>query len=76
MWKETYFIVQGYRDTKDRFIIGDVEEIIIQLEDNQMTVQTMMGSKHVQEIRGDVEKWEKKLFYISNVIDEWLIFQR
>lgn len=41
-----------------------------------MTVQTMMGSKHVVEIRDDVENWEKRLGYISDVIDEWLVFQR
>lgn len=41
-----------------------------------MTVQTMMGSKHVVEIRDDVETWEKRLGYISDVIDEWLVFQR
>lgn len=35
-----------------------------------------MGSKHVSEIRGQVEDWEKKLGYIGDVIDEWLTFQR
>ena len=34
----------------------------------------MMGSKHVTEIRAMVEEWEKKLGYISDVIDEWLTF--
>jgi dynein heavy chain len=46
------------------------------LEDNQMTVQTSMGSKFVAEIRDLVEFWEKKLAYISDVIDEWLVFQK
>jgi dynein heavy chain len=41
-----------------------------------MSVQTMMGSKHVVEIRDEVEVWEKRLGYISDVIDEWLVFQR
>lgn len=41
-----------------------------------MSVQTMMGSKHVVEIRDEVEIWEKRLGYISDVIDEWLVFQR
>lgn len=34
----------------------------------------MMGSKHVVEIRDTVEEWEKRLGYISDVIDEWLVF--
>lgn len=36
----------------------------------------MMGSKYVTEIRPKVEEWEKNLGYISDVIDEWLTFQR
>jgi hypothetical protein len=40
-----------------------------------MTVSTMMGSKYVNEIRGQVESWEIKLGYISDVIDEWMSFQ-
>jgi len=36
----------------------------------------MMGSKYVAEIRARVEEWEKHLGYISDVIDEWLTFQR
>jgi dynein heavy chain len=35
-----------------------------------------MGSKYVAEIRDDVEQWEKRLGYISDVIDEWLVFQK
>lgn len=73
---EAIFTVLSYRDSKDRFIIGDVEDTIAQLEDNQMSIQTMMGSKYVAEIRSKVEEWEKHLGYISDVIDEWLTFQR
>jgi dynein heavy chain len=28
LWKETYFTVMGYRDTKDRFIITEIDDII------------------------------------------------
>jgi len=41
-----------------------------------MTVQTSMGSKYVAEIRPAVEVWEKRLGYISDCLDEWLIFQK
>ena len=75
-WNETVFPISGYRDTKDRFILGDIEDLMTQLEDDQMTVSTMMGSKFVAEIRDEVEEWEKKLGYIQAIIDEWLVFQR
>lgn len=73
---QAVFTVLPYRDSKDRFIIGDIEDTIAQLEDNQMSIQTMMGSKYVAEIRAAVELWEKHLGYITDVIDEWLTFQR
>jgi dynein heavy chain len=36
----------------------------------------MLGSKHVTEIRAEVEEWERKLSNISDVIDEWLNCQK
>ena len=76
LWAETNFVCRQYRDTKDRFFITEIDDLITQLEDNQMTIQTSMGSKFVAEIRDQVEEWEKKLGYISDCIDEWLIFQK
>jgi len=75
-WEETSFTVRPYRDTKDRFFITEIDDLITTLEDNQMTIQTSMGSKYVAEIRDEVEQWEKRLGYISDVIDEWLVFQK
>lgn len=76
MWQETAFVCRGYRDTKDRYFITEIEDLLLQLEDNMMLIQTSMGSKYVAEIRDEVEKWEKKLAYISDCIDEWLVFQK
>jgi dynein heavy chain, axonemal len=75
-WEEINFTVVGYRDTKDRYIITEVEDLITQLEDDTMTVSTMMGSKFVAEIKSSVEQMEKKLVYLAYLIDEWLKFQR
>ena len=75
-WALLEFCVSQYRDTKDRFIIKEVEDVITQLEDDIMSVSAMMGSRYVNEIRGEVEDWERKLGYLSDTIDEWLTFQR
>jgi dynein heavy chain len=37
---------------------------------------TEIGSKFVNEIRSFVAWWEKRLSYISDLLDEWLIFQK
>lgn len=78
IWDELCFVVMNYRDTKDRFLITEIDDIITQLEDHQMSVQTMMGNRYVNEpsIKALVEEWEKRLSYISDVIEEWLAFQR
>ena len=46
-WAVREFFVAPYRDTKDRFIIKEVEEVISDLEDDIMTVSGMMGSRFV-----------------------------
>jgi dynein heavy chain len=57
-WDELEFVVIPYRDFKDKFLISGVDDLIMQLEDDQMTVGTMMGSKFVAEVRDDVEEME------------------
>jgi dynein heavy chain len=50
-WGELKFIVNSYREAKDKFIIGSVEEIMQTLDDHQLKIQSMMGSRYVAEIR-------------------------
>ena len=73
---ETDFTVVPYRDSNNYSIIKEVEDVIEQLENDSMKISTLLGSKHVKDIRDDVESWERKLGYISYVIDEWLAFQK
>lgn len=56
VWATMEFIVVNYRDIKDKFILGTIEEIMMRLEDDQVSIQTMLGSKNVHEIRAGVEE--------------------
>ena len=56
IWGSIEFIVVNYQDIKDKFILGTIEEIMIRLEDDQVSIQTMLGSKNVHEIRADIEE--------------------
>jgi len=56
VWATMEFIVINYRDIKDKFILGTIEEIMMRLEDDQVSIQTMLGSKNVHEIRSSVEE--------------------
>lgn len=75
-WQELNFIVNPYREYKDKFIMGSVEDVMQALDDHQLKIQSMLGSRYVGEIRESVEVWEKKLLLISEIIDEWLTCQR
>ena len=70
------FQVKSYRDSKDVFILGGLDEVIALLEDNQALLQTMLASRFVAGIRQQVEIWDKKLGLLSETLDEWLAVQR
>ena len=69
-WDGTNFELSNYREQKDKFYITKVEDMLTQLEDHQVLVQTMLGNRHVAEIRGYIEDWDKKLRLVQDVIDE------
>ena len=75
-WAVTDFIIKGYREQKNVFTLGSLEEINVQLEDHQVTLQTMMGSRYIMGVRDAVELWAKRLSLLSDTIDEWVAVQR
>jgi len=46
------------------------------LEDNQVALQTMLGSRFISGVQSLVEVWEKKLSLLSETLDEWVTCQR
>ena len=45
------FIVLSHRDQYGTYVLGSLEEIFLLLEDNQVTLQTMLGSRFVRDIQ-------------------------
>ncbi|KAI9348792.1 dynein heavy chain and region D6 of dynein motor-domain-containing protein [Zopfochytrium polystomum] len=76
LWSETEFIVLPYRDSKDVFILGSVEDIQTQLEDSQVTIATIKSSRFIGPIKSEVERWDKQLSLFSETLEAWLICQR
>lgn len=70
------FEVVDYRDGGDLFILGSVEGVSVLLEDNQVTLQTILGSRFVKGIREKVDLWDGKLRLLSDVLEEWILCQR
>ncbi|CAG9821168.1 unnamed protein product [Phaedon cochleariae] len=73
----TFNVHKHLKGNEDRgYIIGATDEIVQILEDNSMNLQSMAGSQFVGPFLGQVQKWEKALANIGEVIDEWLAVQR
>ena len=53
-WEETAFTTLNHRDQPGVFILGGLEEILMVLEDNQVTLQTMMGSRFIMGVKDEV----------------------
>ncbi|XP_022902554.2 dynein axonemal heavy chain 10 [Onthophagus taurus] len=77
-WADMNFTVfKHMRGTEERgFTLGPVDDILLILEDNSMNLQSMSGSQYVGPFLPIVQKWEKNLSLVSEVIDEWFLVQR
>jgi dynein heavy chain len=75
-WEKQSFSVLNHRDQHGLFILGSLEEIFTLLEDNQVSLQTMLGSRYIRGVQERVDEWEKKLAVLSETLDEWLVCQR
>ena len=75
-WATIEFTLNPYKDSKDVFILGAVDEVIVALEDSMVTMTTITASRYVGGIRAEVEKMEKALKLFADVLDEWLECQK
>ncbi|TPX75806.1 hypothetical protein CcCBS67573_g02914 [Chytriomyces confervae] len=76
LWSDTEFIVLPYRDSKDVFILGAIDDIQTALEDSQVTISTIKASRFVGPIKTEVERWDRQLQLFSETLDAWMICQR
>ncbi|XP_027024931.2 dynein axonemal heavy chain 10 isoform X2 [Tachysurus fulvidraco] len=78
MWENMKFNVQRYfKGTQERgSILGSVDEIMQNLDDNAMNLQSMAGSRFVGPFLSTIQQWEKNLSLIGEVIEVWMLVQR
>ncbi|XP_010291294.1 PREDICTED: dynein heavy chain 10, axonemal, partial [Phaethon lepturus] len=77
-WEHLKFTVQMYfKGTEKRgFILGSVDEILEILDDNNVNLQSVLGSRFVGPFLSTVHRWEKTLSLIGEVIEIWMVVQR
>ncbi|XP_012272400.1 dynein heavy chain 10, axonemal [Orussus abietinus] len=78
VWKTIEFTVaKHFKGTEDRgYILGPVDELNQVLEDNMMNLQSMSASQFIGPFLGRVQKWEKAMQTISEVVEAWMDLQR
>ncbi|DAZ98018.1 TPA: hypothetical protein N0F65_004508 [Lagenidium giganteum] len=75
-WVSTEFEVKTYKDNKDVFVLGSIDEITAKLDDSIVTISTIMGSRFIGAIQDEVEGWRKKLVTLQETLEEWLLVQK
>ncbi|KAG9262045.1 dynein heavy chain 10, axonemal [Astyanax mexicanus] len=77
-WEVMKFSVQRYfKGTQERgYILGSVDEIQQNLDDNAVNLQSMAGSRFIGPFLNVIQQWEKNLSLISEVIEVWMLVQR
>ncbi|XP_050455387.1 dynein axonemal heavy chain 10 [Cataglyphis hispanica] len=78
VWKSMEFnVVKHYKGTEDRgFILGPLDELNLILEDNMLTVHSMAASQFIGPFLSSVQKWERTMHTISEVLEVWTELQR
>ena len=75
-WSKAEFEVRPYKDAKDSYILGDVEETLAMLEETQLVVQAVVGSRYVAPLLSEAEGWRKRLSLLAEVLEVWLTLQQ
>ncbi|KAF4734436.1 hypothetical protein FOZ63_026092, partial [Perkinsus olseni] len=76
VWEDLELVLNPYKDSKEVFILGSVDDVITALEDSLVNISTISGSRFVGPIRDEVEEWQKNLMLFQETLDEWLAVQR
>lgn len=76
IWDGINFETKPYKNLEGVYILDALEEIIQQLDDHQIELQTIMASRFVAPVKSKVEAWIKNLRVVASVIDEWITLQK
>ena len=55
-WNELAFVTINHRDQPGLYIIGGLDDVFTQLEDDQVTLQTMMASRYISAVQAGAHK--------------------
>ncbi|XP_069810836.1 dynein axonemal heavy chain 14 isoform X3 [Dendropsophus ebraccatus] len=77
LWSKTDFRLTVHKsELSEILIIATAEDIIAQLEECQVILATVKGSRYCTPIKNTVDEWDRKLNLFSRTMEEWMMCQR
>ncbi|CAL7933549.1 unnamed protein product [Xylocopa violacea] len=76
IWENLKFIIIPYKEGKDVFIIGSLEDIQTAMDESNINLQTINASRHVGPIRPIIEEWIEKLNLFTVTLEAWQYLQQ
>ena len=76
LWDTAELEVKSYKDSKDVFVLGVVDDVIADLDESIVAISTIMGSRFVGAIQDQVEGFRRKLINFQETLDEWIAVQK
>ncbi|XP_067943512.1 dynein axonemal heavy chain 6-like [Watersipora subatra] len=75
LWHSTEFRFVPHQ-ARDTHIVSAADDVAALLEESQVTIGTIRGSRYVTPIKTQVDDWERRLTLFSRTLDEWMNCQR
>ena len=74
-WDSVEFQLKEGKD-KDFYTLTALDDIITQLDETQVAINSIMTNRFVAPLYDKVEPWQKKFALFANTLDEWMNVQK
>lgn len=68
--------LKPYKDSQETYVLGEVDEILQQLDEGLANMSNILASRYVKPLRPRAEKVYQDLLQLSEIIDKWLECQK
>ncbi|WIA37814.1 hypothetical protein OEZ86_014676 [Tetradesmus obliquus] len=75
-WRAVEFSVRRFKDLKEVYILGEVDDVMQVLEDSKITMAMIQASRYVAGIKSEVDRLDKQLQLFSQTLEAWLVVQK
>lgn len=68
IWKVLELPVLQYKDTKDIFMLGSLEDVQAAIDESTMLIGIILSSRNCTSIKSRVEEWERIMDQFSKTL--------